>query len=154
MSLSKAVLQIRQDKGMTQGEVGDRAGLAASYISRIENGHIQPTMTTLSRLAEALGVPASDIFRISEKSGPSTVHRCPVSTSGDCVGELIRSNHGRRPGGGKLHYGKEELRLLRIADFLVVHGSKEVRSALATVLDSLLTHTKSSKRRSSPTNGA
>jgi len=149
MSISKAVLRIRREMGMTQGEVGERAGLAASYVSRIENGHIQPTMTTLSRLAAALGVPASDIFRVSEEDGGPRTARCPVSTSGECIGELLRGNQGQWPSGSKTHYGKEELRLLRIANFLVVHGSKDVRSTLTVVLDSLLTHAKNSNGKSS-----
>lgn len=146
MSVSKAVLRIRKEKGMTQGEVGRRAGLAASYVSRIENGRIQPTMTTLGRLAEALEVPVSSIFKISEKGTGPPLHRCPVSLSGQCIGEQIRSDHGKRPRGAKADYGKEELRLLRIADFLVLHGTKEVRGALSTVLESLLAHTKSNER--------
>lgn len=138
MTIGKAVLQIRQGKGMTQRAVGARAHLAPSYISRIENNRIQPTMATLGRVAEALEVPVSAIFRLGERGGQTPLHRCPVSASGDCIGELIRSPRGRRPRGGRAPYGKEELDLLRMTDYVVTHSSKEVRTTLTVLLESLL----------------
>ena len=138
MSVGKAVLQIRQEKRMTQSEVGRRARLATSYISRIENNRIQPTMTTLGRLADALDVSVSGIFQVGERGGVPGKQRCPVSTSGDCIGELIRSHHGRAPRSKKTAYGKEELRLLKMTESLAMHGSKPVRQALAVVLESLM----------------
>ncbi|MCP3915859.1 MAG: helix-turn-helix transcriptional regulator [bacterium] len=141
MSIGKAVLRIRQKQGLTQKEVGARAGLATSYVSRIENGHIQPTMRTLARLAKALGVPTSELFLVSADKATSRQHVCPVTASGDCIGELIRSEHGRSPGSSRVRYGKEELRLLRMANYLVLHGSRDVRRALAVLLESLMTQT-------------
>ena len=140
MSLGKAVLRIRQGKSLTQMEVGERAGLATSYISRIENNHVQPTMPTLRRLADALGVEVASIFQVGDGTEVAKAHRCPVSSSGDCIGELIRSNQGRRPKGGKARYGKEELRLLRMTEYIVTHGSPQVRKALAVVLESFVAH--------------
>ncbi|MFQ5844815.1 MAG: helix-turn-helix domain-containing protein [Planctomycetota bacterium] len=138
VSVGKAVLRIRQEKRMTQSEVGRGARLATSYISRIENNHIQPTMATLGRLADALGVSVSSIFQVGEKGGVPVKYRCPVSAAGDCIGEQIRSHRGRPPRGGRAAYGKEELRLLRMTDFLARHGPRPVRQALAVVLESLM----------------
>ncbi|MHC4953471.1 MAG: helix-turn-helix domain-containing protein [Planctomycetota bacterium] len=138
MSIGTAILRARQERGMTQGQVGKRAGLATSYISRIENDRIQPTMPTLSRVAKALGVPVSTLFRAEEKGHALLEHRCPVSGSGQCIGEQIRSHQGPRPTGKKANYGKEELRLLKMADYIAVHGTKETRRALAVVLESLI----------------
>lgn len=135
MSVGKAVLRLRQERGLTQNEVGRRARLATSYISRIENERIHPTMVTLSRLAEALQVATADLFRVAESPDAARLHSCPVSSSGQCVGELIRSGRGRRPSGGGITYGPEELRLLRMADYVVLHGSKDVRGALAVMLE-------------------
>lgn len=140
MSLGKAILRIRQDKGLTQIEVGRRAGLATSYVSRIENNHVQPTMTTLRRLAKALEVEVASMFDVGEGTAEARAHRCPVSSSGDCIGELIRSHQGRAPKGGKARYGKEELRLLRMTEYIVAHGSPKVRGALGLLLESLVAH--------------
>jgi len=142
MSVAKALRRVRRERGMTQGEVGRKAGLANSYISRIENGHVQPTMGTLARLAAALGVPASSIFRMSERGAELLRHRCPVSAAGDCIGEQIRNAGGRKPRSQKVSYGKEELRILRMADYLALHGSKDVRRSLTVLLEALMQRTK------------
>ena len=139
MSIGKEMLRVRLERGMTQGEVGRRSNLATSYISRIENNHIQPTMGTLSKLAQALEVPLSSIFRSNEDTKLPTIHHCPVSSSGKCVGEQLRSHHGRRPN-AEFRYDKETLRLLKMADFIAVHGSKEIRRTLTVVLESLISH--------------
>lgn len=144
MSLGKAVLNIRRQRNMTQRDVSDRAGLATSYLSRIENGHIQPTMGTLSRVAEALGVPMASLFRIGAEGSLAKAHKCPVSSSGDCIGELLRSTHGKKPKPskrGSVHYGKQELHLLRMTEYLALHGTQEIRRALAVVLESMIERT-------------
>jgi transcriptional regulator with XRE-family HTH domain len=153
MTLGKAVLQIRKELGLTQSEVARRSRLATSYVSRIENNHIRPTMATLGRLAEALDVPISSIFRITESGAPVRVHRCPVSASGDCIGEQIRSARGRPPREKKAAYGDEELRLLKMTDFLALRGSKEVRRTLAIVLESLLARTNQAPGAGRPGSG-
>jgi len=138
MSIGTAILRARQEKDMTQAQVGKRAGLATSYISRIENDRIQPTMPTLTRVAKALGVPISALFRADERGHALLEHSCPVSGSGQCIGEQIRSHQGRRPIGRRANYAKEELHLLKMADYIAVHGTKETRRALAIVLESLI----------------
>ena len=45
----------RAKAGLTQDEVGARAGVAQSLISAYENGRRQPTVPTLLRLLEAAG---------------------------------------------------------------------------------------------------
>jgi len=137
MSVGKALLRVRLDKNMTQRQVGELAGLATSYISRIENNRVQPTMGTITRLAEALHTPVSGIFAIGE-AARTPVHKCPVSTSGSCIGELIRSARGRTPVRGQTPYGEDELRLLKMTDFLLLNGSPEVRQALSVLLESLM----------------
>ena len=155
MSVGKAVLRIRQQKGLTQKDVGRKARLATSYISRIENDRIQPTMVTLRRLADALGVGAAEIFELSDAPRPVHVNRCPVSSSGSCIGELIRSHKGAPPKNskGKATYGPQEIRLLRMADYVILHGSRSMRQALAVILESLVNQAGSEGRAPLPPQG-
>lgn len=53
---------LREHKNLSQGEIEARTGLMRSYISRVENGHIVPTVETLEKFARALGVPLYAIF--------------------------------------------------------------------------------------------
>ena len=138
MSVGKALLRVRQEKGLTQSQVAERAGLATSYVSRIENDRVRPTMVTVKRLADSMGIPLSVVFQIEETGGRRGFDDCPVSSSGECIGGLIRSHHGRAPKSKGVHYGKEELRLLKMTDFLVTRGPKHLRRALTVVLESFV----------------
>ena len=55
MSIGTRIIQLRNEKGLTQQELSDRTGLAASYLSRIENRHLEPRPHTLRKIALALG---------------------------------------------------------------------------------------------------
>lgn len=48
---------------MTQEEVAERSGVHATEVSRIESGKRDPQVSTVKRLAEAVGVSASDLLR-------------------------------------------------------------------------------------------
>ncbi len=52
---SQIVLHNRLDAKITQKELAEKTGIDKSYISRIENGIIQPTVSTFMRLIGAMG---------------------------------------------------------------------------------------------------
>jgi len=49
-----SIRRARQDKGLTQGELGSRVGLPQSHISKIENGTVDIQISSLIELARAL----------------------------------------------------------------------------------------------------
>lgn len=58
----RAVKQRREAAGFSLRALAERSGISASMISDIERGAKSPTVTTLVRLAEALGVVAGDLI--------------------------------------------------------------------------------------------
>ena len=46
----------RKEEHLTQSELAKRIGANKSYISRIENGLIDPTVSTFMRIIDALGL--------------------------------------------------------------------------------------------------
>jgi ribosome-binding protein aMBF1 (putative translation factor) len=52
-----AIRDARQDAGLSQTELAARIGIAQSALSRIEAGRANPTLGTLQRVTDALGVP-------------------------------------------------------------------------------------------------
>jgi transcriptional regulator with XRE-family HTH domain len=65
--LGKAFRFCRKNANLTQQVVADRSGFDPSYISLLERGKINnPTLVTLMRLAEALGVTGSHILALAE----------------------------------------------------------------------------------------
>ena len=58
---SRRIRKLRKERGLTQEQLAERAGLPQSYISRLENGEHSPTAKTIEKLARGLGVPAKEI---------------------------------------------------------------------------------------------
>ena len=58
-TLAQRVLQLRAEKGWTQGQLAAAAGVSQGSIGNIENGtRLDPRATTLTGIAQALGVDA------------------------------------------------------------------------------------------------
>src|SRR5258708_7510953 len=57
--LGAAVKAHRAGKEMTQEQLAERSDLSYKFIGEIERGAANPTVVTLDRLAQALGVPMS-----------------------------------------------------------------------------------------------
>lgn len=55
--------QERQKVGWSQEELGFRTGLHRTYISQIERGIKNPTLTTVNRIADALGIGLTDLVQ-------------------------------------------------------------------------------------------
>ncbi len=53
--------------GLSQEQLGLESGVQRNFISLIETGQNQPTITTIFKLAHALGIKASKIVAESEK---------------------------------------------------------------------------------------
>lgn len=59
---SQILLQARKEAKMTQSELAQRAGTTKSYISKIENGVIEPGVGLFFRLISSLGLHV-DIYK-------------------------------------------------------------------------------------------
>ena len=57
------VKQMRKALGLSQEALADEAHLDRTFISLLETGSKQPSLTTIFRLAAALRVDASDLLR-------------------------------------------------------------------------------------------
>lgn len=52
----KAMLDARNEKAMTQKQLADITGIPQADISRLENGNANPSLKTLQRLADGMGM--------------------------------------------------------------------------------------------------
>ena len=57
----------RSDRNISQEELAHRAEVDRTFVSRLERGVRQPTITTLIGLGQALGVSAADLVQEAEK---------------------------------------------------------------------------------------
>lgn len=55
-SIIQALLDARKNSGLTQMDLAERTGIAQADISKLENGNANPSLKTLQRLAEGMGM--------------------------------------------------------------------------------------------------
>jgi transcriptional regulator with XRE-family HTH domain len=60
--LGRNLRRARERLELTQEEVGQRSGVHPTEVSRIEAGKRDPRISTVERLAKALGVPPGDLL--------------------------------------------------------------------------------------------
>jgi len=56
------IKELRAVNEITQEELADRAGVFRTYMSRVETGVANPTLTVIHDLAAALQVPVGSLF--------------------------------------------------------------------------------------------
>lgn len=66
VAFGRVLRQLRLDAGLTQETLGFEADLRRTYVSILELGQQQPTLTTILKLAKALNRSAKDIIGLVE----------------------------------------------------------------------------------------
>jgi transcriptional regulator with XRE-family HTH domain len=61
--LGRNLRRLREAKGLSQEAFAFEAGIHRTYVSDIERGARNPTITVVENLAIALGVTASELLR-------------------------------------------------------------------------------------------
>lgn len=61
-ALGQKVQQMRTEKGFTQQELCDKAEIARSQLTRLEQGDLNITVATLNALANAMGVSPKSLL--------------------------------------------------------------------------------------------
>lgn len=61
-NVGQRVRQLRSESGWSIRALAEASGLSANTLSLIENGKISPSVSTLHRAAQALGVPITAFF--------------------------------------------------------------------------------------------
>ena len=68
MTFGQRLRELRKAKGLTQRELADRVGISFTYLSKIENGAMQPPRgKTITDLANALDTDADELFGLAKK---------------------------------------------------------------------------------------
>lgn len=104
---------LREQKGLSQGDLEQLSGLLRCYISSVEHSHTVPSIDTLERMARALEVPIYSLF--DEELGAEGTPKLP----------LVRN---AEPGAG--HGSEEDRRYLRLLWRQIHHLDEQRRSLL------------------------
>ncbi|MHB1201347.1 MAG: helix-turn-helix domain-containing protein [Polaromonas sp.] len=66
-ALGRTLRSLRLAAGLSQEQLGLESGVQRNFISLIETGQNQPTITTIFKLAHALGIKPSKLVAEAEK---------------------------------------------------------------------------------------
>jgi len=66
-ALGRSIRAAREEKRLTQMALAERAGLHPTYLSGVETGQRNVSWTALSQIAQALGMPISELAKRAEQ---------------------------------------------------------------------------------------
>src|SRR5438034_653814 len=78
MKIGARLRQLREQKGLSQGDIEAATGLLRCYTSRVENGHTVPSLETLEKYAGALEVELYQLFFKGERKPQAPSQKAPT----------------------------------------------------------------------------
>lgn len=96
MTIGHTLKLLRTAANLKQGPLADDLGVTGNYLSLVENGHKEPSLTFLKKFAERLDVPLGYFLWVAldEKESPESAEL--KSKMKDLLAALVRShNHGK-----------------------------------------------------------
>jgi transcriptional regulator with XRE-family HTH domain len=148
-ALGRVLREARRVRGLTLAQLAERAAVSQPHLSQMENGKASPSISTLYRLAGALGIPPQDLLPpseapellvvrsgsvtpapMSDRPGSARVHVLVGAPGRDLHADEVRADAGDDLGGWFEHDGEEFLYVLEGALALEVHGHDPVDLAV------------------------
>ena len=134
--IGQRLCAVRLNRGFSQGMLARRVGISASYLSRIENGKIQPTFRTVTRILRGLKVGFEEVLPSDEVRGRKGA--CPVSRQGHCLLDLVGPETVEGGHGDEERYSPRQLRLLRRVAAWMIRAQPDRIRAMEALFDDLL----------------
>ncbi|WP_153117018.1 helix-turn-helix domain-containing protein [Rhodocyclus tenuis] len=85
MNVGQAIKMCRTRRGVSQSDLARRAECSVSYLCLLENNKRDPTLSTLTKVAQALNVPVGILFFLAAEHGELT------GMDKELAGELART---------------------------------------------------------------
>lgn len=62
MNIARRLTELREEQGFSMRKLAERSGVSQSFISSIESGQKQPTLDSLVKLADGLGITLIELL--------------------------------------------------------------------------------------------
>lgn len=101
LSVGGKIQKIREKKGITQDQLGERAGMNAKYVSAIERGQKNLTVLTLDKIARGLDVELFELLILpagieseerTKKAIDSLIRHADITTLNLCLDFLRKAS--------------------------------------------------------------
>lgn len=67
VAFGQAVRQLRQERGLSQEQLGYASGLHRNYVGGVERDELNPTLSSIEKLAAGLNVKPSELLALAEE---------------------------------------------------------------------------------------
>lgn len=81
LDYGRAIRRLRRERGLTRDALAAESGVSPSYLYELERGYKRPSTDVLASLAEALGLPPSEMLayiEVMSEALPETPGETPV----------------------------------------------------------------------------
>lgn len=99
-AIARNVRQLRQNAGLSVGDMAARVGISKAMLSKIENAQTSCSLGTLALLAKGLDVPVTSLLRGADAERPASFVKAgqgtPIVRNGTQVGHEYRLLGGLR----------------------------------------------------------
>lgn len=65
MHIEMSLKEVRRNKKITLAQLSEKTGISTTHINDVENGLKEPGLSVLVRLAKALDVPITELYKVS-----------------------------------------------------------------------------------------
>jgi transcriptional regulator with XRE-family HTH domain len=91
MKLGDKIRQLREETGLTQGQLANASSVSQGYLSQLENGEVKnPSAAVLLRIAQAINVNPDVLFEAAGYPTVRTLRRIYRRYEATIDGELLR----------------------------------------------------------------
>lgn len=117
--LGEKLRTIRQKRGMSLRNVSEKSGLSTGFLSQLERGMLNPTISTLQRLSEAFGTRSCDLLDYTCGFTLTHSHDRPKNNNGGADYHVVHA-----PEAGRVHAAEATLQPGCFDDHVrwVLHG--------------------------------
>ena len=74
-----AIRFLREQRNLSARALSAKAGLSSAYVTKIENGRVEPSLRAFARLALALGMSQAEVWTVIVNEGSALLSH-PLST--------------------------------------------------------------------------
>jgi transcriptional regulator with XRE-family HTH domain len=75
MDVAKRIINLRENAGLSTNRLAKLAGIGQSTLSDIEKGKVKPSIDSLEKICETLGISMSDFFTESKLPTSDRINR-------------------------------------------------------------------------------
>lgn len=158
-SMGARIRAVRMRKRMTIPALSQLSGLSSGFLSQIETGKASPSLESLARIAEALGLCSADLFeapppvprvipkdgrpRLRRGNGPEIEYLAPVLAARNIQAAIVRLTEGGMAGGCDHAHVGEELMWVLAGSVRVIQGeyAEDMNEGDSVLVDGRVPHT-------------